>query len=178
MLAVGSHDAKIDIYSVPAFRKLQTLSKHSAFITHIDWALDSTFIHSNCGAYELLFFNAITGDQITRGATALRDEEWHTWTCTLGWPVQGIFRGTMDGSDVNKVDRSNSDHGGYKLLAASDDFGKVNLYRFPCLDKTSGVKVGNGHSSHVTNCKFSQNDTYLYTTGGEDQCVFQWKIRE
>lgn len=36
----------------------------------------------------------------------LRDEEWLDFSCVLGWPVQGIFEGTMDGSDVNMVSRS------------------------------------------------------------------------
>jgi microtubule-associated protein-like 6 len=36
--------------------------------------------------------------------------------------------------------------------------------------------VGSGHSSHVTNVKFSKDDTYLFSTGGNDNCVFQWKL--
>ena len=178
-LAVGTHDKQIDIYSVPAFKKVKTINKHSAAVSHLDWSTDSTYIHSTCNAYELLFFNAITGQQETRGASMLRDEKWHTWTTILGWPVEGIFRGTMDGSDVNKVDRSNKDHdSGYRLLAVAEDSGKVMFYRYPCLDKTQDRKEGRGHSSHVTNCKFSAQDTFLYTTGGEDHCVFQWKVIE
>lgn len=42
-----------------------------------------------------------------------------------GWPVIGIWSGTMDGTDVNAVHRSHSG----RLLATADDFGKVNVYR-------------------------------------------------
>jgi microtubule-associated protein-like 6 len=52
-------------------------------------------IQSTCGAYELLFWK-VTGQRIT-SATALKDADWQTWTCTLGWPVQGIWHGNMDG---------------------------------------------------------------------------------
>ena len=42
--------------------------------------------------------------------------------CYPTTPVpQGIWTGTMDGSDVNTADRSPSG----KLLAIGDDFGKV-----------------------------------------------------
>ena len=30
-------------------------------------------------------------------ATTTRNAEWNTWSCILGWPVQGIWTGTMDG---------------------------------------------------------------------------------
>jgi hypothetical protein len=43
-----------------------------------------------------------------------------------GWPVIGIWSGTMDGTDVNAVHRSPSG----RLLATSDDFGKVNVFRY------------------------------------------------
>ena len=38
------------------------------------------------------------------GATALRDAEWATWTCTRGWPVQGVWPARADGTDVNAGD--------------------------------------------------------------------------
>ena len=120
MLAVGSHDTKIDIFavkdpqissnSVPKLKKVTTLSKHRAFITHLDFSACGRYIHSNCGGYELLFFDAFTGDQLTSGATMLRDEAWESWSCILGWPVQGVFQPSWDGSDVNMVDRSKNQH--------------------------------------------------------------------
>jgi microtubule-associated protein-like 6 len=47
-------------------------------------------MQSNCGAYELLFSETNKGQQIT-SASSLRDTQWDTFTCTLGWPVQGIW---------------------------------------------------------------------------------------
>ncbi len=178
-LAVGSHDCYIDIYEVPKYRILFKMKKHSSFITHLDWSEDSEYLHSNCGAYELLFWDINSGKQLTSGASALRDEKWATWSCVLGWPVQGVFKPEWDGSDVNMVDRSNHEiDGEYKLLAASDDFGKISIYRYPCVNKGAKGKILKGHSSHVTNVKFNHQDTYIYSTGGEDQCVMQWKLSQ
>jgi len=62
------------------------------------------------------------------------------------------------------------------LVASADDFSKVRILKYPSITVNSEAVVGSGHSSHVTNTKFSSKDEYLYSTGGEDNCVFQWKI--
>ena len=62
-------------------------------------------------------------------------------------------------------------------MARADDFGKVSLYKDPIVIKDQEYTEFGGHSSHVTSCRFSQFDSHLYTTGGEDQCVMQWKVR-
>ena len=57
LLAVGSHDNNIYIYDVINEYKLRTkLIGHGSYITCLDWAADTSYIRSNCGAYELLFF--------------------------------------------------------------------------------------------------------------------------
>ncbi len=62
---------------------------HSSFVTHIDWSADSEFLQSNSGDYELLFWNAKTCKQVT-SATTMRDTDWATFTCVLGFPVVGM----------------------------------------------------------------------------------------
>ena len=179
-LAVGSHDNIIDIYDVASgYKWKRKLHKHSSYITHIDWSVDSCYLHSNCGAYELLFWSVEDGQQLTSGASALRDEDWHTWSCVLGWPVQGIFLPEMDGGDINMTDRSHKAiPDGYRILAAGDDFGKIRVYPYPCLKKGAKAIELKGHSSHVTNVKFNGNDSYLYSAGGEDQTIMQWRVRQ
>ena len=76
-----------------------------------------------------------------------------------------------DGTDVNSVSRSKSE----KVLATSDDFGLVKLFSYPCVSPDAPSVDYRGHSSHVTTCRFTHDDKYLVTTGGDDKCVFQWK---
>ena len=57
----------------------------------------------------------------------LKDEQWATWSCTLGFPVMGIFPPAADGSDINAVARSPDG----TLSATTDDFGQVNLFKCP-----------------------------------------------
>lgn len=76
----------------------------------------------------------------------LRDERWTTWTCNLGWPVQGIYPKCTDGTFIHSVDRSNlsikntmfkDDSKTPYLLGAGNNSGRVCVYNFPCTIKNS-----------------------------------------
>lgn len=89
----------------------------------------------------------------------------------MGWPVQGVFPPGTDGSHVNGVDRSH----GKDIFAVADDYGLVNLYRNPCLN---GAKANSyrGHSEHVVRVMFDKHDSRLFSVGGYDRTVMQWKV--
>ena len=121
VLAVGSHDNFVYLHNTQdGYSLTAKCSGHSSYITHVDFSADGTVLQSTCGAYELLFWSVADGEQIT-SASSLRDTEWATWTCTLGWPVQGIWPELADGTDINAVARSASGN----TLVTSDDFGMV-----------------------------------------------------
>ncbi|KAG5192223.1 hypothetical protein JKP88DRAFT_173750 [Tribonema minus] len=145
-----------------------------SYITHLDFGRDGqrTCLQTNSGDYELLFSNAETGAQIT-SATAVRDCEWETWTCTLGWPVQGIWPKGADGTDVNAVDAS-ADR---RLLATADDKASaVKIFRYPCVNAHAEAVPAGGHSSHVTNIRWNRNASKLISTGRRDGCIMQWTV--
>lgn len=71
-------------------------------MTHLDWSKDGHFLVVNSQAYELKFCSIEKG--ANTAASSAKDFEWFTWTCTLGFYVQGIFPG-VDGTDVNSVCR-------------------------------------------------------------------------
>ncbi|XP_057615305.1 LOW QUALITY PROTEIN: echinoderm microtubule-associated protein-like 2 [Chionomys nivalis] len=174
-LAVGSHDNLVYVYTVDqGGRKVSRLGKcsgHSSFITHLDWAQDSTCFVTNSGDYEILYWDAATCKQIT-SADAVRNVEWATATCVLGFGVFGIWPEGADGTDINAVARS---HDG-KLLASADDFGKVHLFVYPCCQPRALSHKYGGHSSHVTNVAFLWDDSMALTTGGKDTSVLQWRV--
>ena len=145
---------------------------HRSYITHFDFSKDSANIQSNCGAYELLFHDATSGKQEPSGASKLKDAEWATWTCVLGWPVQGIWPAFADGTDINAVDRSPSK----RFLALSDDNGKIKVFNYPVVTPGATFKSFDGHSSHVTNVRFTPAENYVFSTGGNDRAVFQWCV--
>jgi len=53
---------------------------------------------------------------------------------------------------------------------------KIKIYKFPVpLQGADKIELM-GHSSHVTKVKFTYDDSHLISTGGNDTCVFQWRI--
>ncbi|CAM9390000.1 unnamed protein product, partial [Discosporangium mesarthrocarpum] len=135
---------------------------HTSYITHLDFTSDSRHIQSNCGAYELLFWDT-SGTQI-RSASLLRDAVWSTFTCTLGWPVQGVWH---EGSDGTRHQPSG-------VVVTGDDFGGVSLLRYPCVSRQALRKVYTAHSGHVTAVRFTWDLGFVISAGGGDRCVIQW----
>lgn len=170
-LAVAGHDMFIDIYATGAeYAHVARCSGHSATVSHIDWSADSRLLQSTDNAYEILYWNPRTGRQILENQ---RDTNWATFTCIVGYSVMGIWESGMDGTDINAVDRSSTG----EYLVASDDLSHVRLLNYPCVVEEAPAKVYNGHSSHVTNIRFSSDDTWVCSVGSRDRAVLQWRTR-
>jgi len=77
-LAIGSHDNTIYLVDTKTYKNTNTtkLSGHSSFITALDWSLDSKYLRSVCGAYELLFFNIGTKKRDPSGASNTIETVW------------------------------------------------------------------------------------------------------
>jgi WD40 repeat protein len=177
LLAVGTHGMVIVLIDLTNGYKVHaTLKAHNAAITHLDWSADGKFLQSVCRGYELLFHTVDEKDAAkcaqNTAVTSMKDVAWATQHCTFGWPVQGIFSPSMDGTDVNFCDRSPSK----ALLATGDDFGNVNLFRYPVVTTNNKPKQAKGHSSHVTRVLFTPDEQYVLSSGGGDKSIFQWKL--
>lgn len=204
VLLAGSHDKRLYAFDVPELssgdasndtvwapwanclaKAKYEFNKHSSAVLHVDFTLDGRYFQTNCQAAELLFGAVDTGRQET-SATKLADyngqleddpelegRQWASQTCKLGWTVQGIWPPGADTTDINSVDRSADG----KLLATADDFGNVKLFRFPCAQDASKFLSYGGHSSHVTNVRWTTANQLL-SVGGNDKCVFVWSMSE
>ena len=173
-LAVGSHDNFVDLYDTRRSYKRSGVCKgHSSYVTHLDWSEDGRFLQSNSGDYELLFWE-VPKCQPVRFPSSMKDTRWDSWTCAVGWPVQGIWPKHAAGADVNATDRSKDG----EVCAVADDHGLVKLFRYPS-DVGRGEYRGYlGHAPGVSNVCFSHNDEFLITTGANDRCAFQWRHYE
>eukprot|EP00003_Mantamonas_plastica_P005815 TRINITY_DN1474_c1_g1_i12.p1 TRINITY_DN1474_c1_g1~~TRINITY_DN1474_c1_g1_i12.p1 ORF type:complete len:1081 (-),score=345.00 TRINITY_DN1474_c1_g1_i12:1168-4410(-) len=93
---------------------------------------------------------------------------------TIGEDVMGMWQNTSDMTDINCAERSASQD----TMVMGDDFGKVRLIRFPCPDfndKKCGYKKFIGHSSHVTQTRFSSSQDSVFSLGGGDTCMLEWE---
>ncbi len=137
-------------------------------ITHLDWSNDSNCLLINSEAYELKFASVSTGKEMA--ASASKDIEWSTVNTILGFPVQGIFPGA-EGNCVKGVDRSHC----RGFLATGDDFSNVNLFKYPVTVPKQVKKEYIGHGSHITRVRFTFDDCYLISCGGNDKAALVWK---
>ena len=61
LLAIGGYDNKIYLYSVNSAYALNgVIGQHQSFITALDFSEDSLWLRSNCGGFELFYFEADT----------------------------------------------------------------------------------------------------------------------
>jgi WD40 repeat protein len=51
----------------------------------------------------------------------------------------------------------------------------VKLFKFPCVIEKANFNEYCGHSSHVTKVRFSSNDHFVVSTGGNDMTVMIWE---
>ncbi|XP_053329253.1 echinoderm microtubule-associated protein-like 2 isoform X2 [Spea bombifrons] len=174
-LAVGSHDNFIYVYEVAEegreYRRVGKCTGHSSYVTHLDWASDSSSFMTNSGDYEILYWDPDSCKQIV-SADVVRNADWENASCTLSFHVLGIWPDGADGTDINAVTRSHDK----KLVATGDDFGKVRLYTYPCVVPRAPSYKYDGHSSHVTCVSFLHHDGALLSTGGKDSTVLQWAV--
>jgi len=192
-LAVGSHDNHIYILDTKSYSTKSICKGHHSYITALDFSLDGSTIQTTSGDYELMFWSAANGKQI-KSASKVQDTMWATWSLPFGWPVQGIFLPNSDGTDINSVSRSmlydstitssagkapaSSSNNKDCLIATGDDFKRVKLFKYPVIKEQAKFKEYKGHSEHVTNVKFSNDNKYVYSTGGLDKAVLQFEIKE
>ncbi|XP_052000848.1 echinoderm microtubule-associated protein-like 2 [Xyrauchen texanus] len=176
-LAVGSHDNLIYIYNVTEggrrYIRFGKCTGHSSFITHLDWSKDGKYIMSNSGDYEILYWDVAGGCKLLRNRFESKDREWASYTCVLGFHVMGVWLEGSDGTDINALCRSHSE----SIVAVADDFCKVHLFQYPCPKPKAPSYKYEGHGSHVTNVRFTLNDSHLVSLGGKDTCIFQWRVK-
>jgi len=88
-----------------SYRRLHCCVGHAAAVLHADWSEDGRYVQSVCARCELLYWDTRTGERV-RDPEAMRDVRWASWTCTVGWPVQGVYSKMSDGSDISSAHRS------------------------------------------------------------------------
>ncbi|TDH01611.1 hypothetical protein EPR50_G00182120 [Perca flavescens] len=173
LLAVGSVENTVDVYDVsggPSLNRLVYCSEIPAFILQLDFSADSSYIQVSTGAYKRQVF-AVPSGKLVSDQTIIDRITWATWTSILGDEVLGIWPRNADKAEVTCACVS---HAGLNIVSG-DDFGLVKLFDFPCTEKFAKHKRYLGHSPHVTNIRFSHEDKYVISTGGDDCSVFVWK---
>ena len=172
ILAVASNDQFIHLIDFAGPTRLKRRAKcsgHSSFVTDISLSRDDKYMMSNCGAGEILFWNLNTGKRLTK-LDKLKEADWLPMTCPLSYATQGIWPDDGDLTDINGCMVTKD------YIVCADDFGAVRLFNSPCLEWCAPSMMHRGHSSHVTNVCFNSDNSYVISVGGNDRCVFLWRL--
>eukprot|EP00961_Rhodomonas_salina_P185132 2499918-Rhodomonas_salina.1 len=62
-----------------------------------------------------------------------------------------------------------------KTIVTGGNDGHIKLFRYPCIGDRVKFTAFIGHSSHVRNLSFSEDNQFLLSLGGHDCCIFQWR---
>eukprot|EP00814_Leptocylindrus_danicus_P009417 CAMPEP_0116006440 /NCGR_PEP_ID=MMETSP0321-20121206/1730_1 /TAXON_ID=163516 /ORGANISM="Leptocylindrus danicus var. danicus, Strain B650" /LENGTH=2265 /DNA_ID=CAMNT_0003474995 /DNA_START=74 /DNA_END=6868 /DNA_ORIENTATION=- len=154
------------------YRVLTAIDKHNARINSIDFSVDSYVIQSSSNDYEHLYHGAEDGEQINL-TSQLKMIEWKTYTCTYGWPVQGIW---PKKANIGKDPEPTSAHRSTSetLLITGYTNGDIKLYNYPVLSKDSKFCSESGHIGHISKCRFSCDEKSLVTVGRRDRTMLVW----
>ncbi|XP_011939019.1 PREDICTED: echinoderm microtubule-associated protein-like 5 isoform X7 [Cercocebus atys] len=169
-LAVASHDSFIDIYNVMSSKRVGICKGATSYITHIDWDIRGKLLQVNTGAKEQLFFEAPRGKKQTIPSVEVEKIAWASWTSVLGLCCEGIWPVIGEVTDVT-ASCLTSDK---MVLATGDDLGFVKLFRYPTKGKFGKFKRYVAHSTHVTNVRWTYDDSMLVTLGGTDMSLMVW----
>lgn len=143
----------------------------SSAISAVDWDVSGTVLQANNGSGELMFFNASNGEQI-RHASEARDLEWHSWSLPMGYATVGCWPSAALRVELGSVD-ANRDR---TLLVTGDTSGRVRLYRFPAFEKSVVPRTRVAHAGSVRRVKFSADGRHVFSVGGADCAVLQWRV--
>ena len=109
----------------------------------------------------------------SRGSDHSREETWATQSLKLGKDRAGIKPAGVDGTHINSV--AMSPDGG--LLVTADDYGLVNVYNYPVEQSSSASRSFSAHSEHVVRVEFTKDGKRLFSLGGQDKTLVQWRIK-
>lgn len=176
-LAIGSHDNAIYVYEVSeagAYKLHCKFARHASFITSFDWSLDGSYIRSTDGGHELLYFSMESKQQDPHGPSSTEDKEWATGTIKQNPDRAGCQPSSEDKTHINYVTRSPDG----SLLVTADDWGLINVFEYPVPEGRVAQNCGRsyaGHSEHVVRVEFSADGQRMFSVGGQDKALIQWK---
>jgi len=173
-LAMGAYDNKIYIYNVQqGYNLTASIAQHASFIRALDFSEDNAWLQSNCGGFELMYFEVDTGIYIP-AASRLRDQAWATQNCVLGWAVQGIWPAQKDGTECTAAECNLFRGSDGTIVASGDNYGRISLWRYPCTSSFAAFKRYRVTSNMITRLRFCAGDSALISISGPDKMICQW----
>eukprot|EP00667_Euglena_gracilis_P002316 EG_transcript_2314 len=170
LLATASAERGLEILDVSCgFRCVGKARGLMATITNLDWSEDGKVLQTDDTHHQHLFFEW-DGTFVQR-PLSVRSTPWYTWTCRLGWPVQGVWPANADPSDVLSVARAAEQD----ACCSGQADGFVRVFRWPAVAPQAPARQYRGHGTGVVAVRFTARDERVVSAGGTSLLV--WRVR-
>jgi microtubule-associated protein-like 6 len=190
---VASQDQKLYIYDGNQNVLRAKCDKHNDAVTSVDFSDDGAFLQSDADDYEHLYYSTSDG-AFFKLPSQLKNVKWHTWTCKMGWPVQGCWPKVLTGKRLDEALQAAAEEGRTSmksiapeptsvhrnheggLLAVGYQDGRCQIVRYPCLNKSAEPCVFRGHTADVPRLRFTCDDKHVISVGQGDRSIMVWKV--
>ena len=169
LLAVAA-ELSVSLYNVQnTYTSVTSVKQLAGSVLQLDWSVDSQHLAVSLATYQIVYVKCAEGFIEKGGVSSM----WNTCTTVLGDSMVGIWPKNSARFDVNCAHVAN----GSDVAVSGDDMGTIKLFEYPCTAKYAKHKKYFGHSAHITAVRFTFDDKYLISSGGDDSCVFLWKTQ-
>lgn len=173
-LFVASSDGKFYVFPVSnGLDAPVSFGISGAGVVNFDVSKDGTMVQAELDNGKYIYYRKDFDTFNTLNLPSIaRDIEWDTWTCTTGYPVQGLWK-RGEKKNYSTVARSHNE----KLLVTCTDSGTLEIFNYPCLSLKNEPSVITGHQTVPLHVSFNCNDKLIATAGGLDSTIMIWKVR-
>lgn len=173
-LAVGCKDLHLYVYKIDEEGNYTMHGGHHIHSSHIitlDWTLDSEHIRTYSGDHMRVHYDVKENKVNEHGSTESKEWTWANNSMISGDDRQNMQPSSEDKTHINSVCGSRNG----QFVFTADDFGLVNVMRWPNPDIKDSLSFC-GHSEHVAALRLSEDQQRLFSIGGEDKSLIQWKV--
>lgn len=194
-LAVWSYDKNIYIYKCgkKVYRLHKTLEKHPGGVFTLDWDISGDYIRSNCTNDEITYWDIENSKKISN-LKEVKDLQWESNNWKLTWETKAVFPHGYRPDYINCWCIGNKG----KLIATGDDDAIVRIHPTcclkahsseitdecakylldknpPCMRNKEFVDKYRAHAGYIGRICFDHEGRYLFSLGGNDKTLIQWK---
>ncbi|CAI2385065.1 unnamed protein product [Moneuplotes crassus] len=194
-LAVACYDCNIYIYKCEdkEYKLHKTLEKNPGGVFALDWELGGDYIRANCTNDEIVYWLVDSAKQIY-DYKKIRDLNWDSHNCKLTWETKAVFPYGHKEDYINCccTDRDK------EVIATGDDDAFIRIHSMcclkahaaemsvecskyiesqdpPCRKNKEFIHKYRAHAGYIGRVCFDHDGTYLFSLGGNDKTLIQWK---
>jgi len=193
--ALACQDQKVYLYDAKQNVLRAKCDKHNDAVTAVDFTTDGAYLQSDSVDSEHLYYSTSDGAYY-KIPSQLKNVKWDTWTCKMGWPVQGCWPKITSGKKREELFAAAAEEGKVGIAAVSPEpttvhrskaqdmlavgyqDGAVKIFRYPCLSKNASYASLKGHTADLPSLRFACDDSHIITIGQTDRTILVWKVNK